>query len=267
MKVLVIGTGHMGGPYAQAMSRSDLLKNNQLFIYDRNHDKLTSLEKKGNLKSHLSLASCLPLAEIVFIAVKPHQTTDLFDEMRPYINPEQIFVSIMAGVKLLSIANGLGVKKIVRAMPNLPAKVGIGMTTFTATEAVPREELKVIEDLIDMTGRSFYVENEELIDASTAISGSGPAYVFYFIQALMEAALEMGFTEKESALLVSQTFKGAVELYTRSQLSTKEWIKQVCTKGGTTEAAVNKMRTEKIDKHIKQAAHVALNRAKELGSV
>src|SRR5699024_3414217 len=118
--------------------------------------------------------------------------------MRPHINTNKIFISIMAGVKLTTLSSGLGVSKVVRAMPNLPAKLREGMTIFTATETVSAAELKVIENLIDMTGRSFYVEEERLIDASTAISGSGPAYVFYFMQALLEAGEEMGFSQEES---------------------------------------------------------------------
>ncbi len=265
MKVLLIGTGHMGAPYAQAMSKSPLLKDSALYIYDRNTHKLLELEKKGNLKSHSSLADCLPHADIIFIAVKPHQIEDLFGEMRPHINTNQIFISIMAGVKLTTLSSGLGVSKVVRAMPNLPAKLREGMTIFTATETVSAAELKVIENLIDMTGRSFYVEEERLIDASTAISGSGPAYVFYFMQALLEAGEEMGFSQEESILLVSQTFQGTVKLFNRSNHSAESWIKRVAPQGGTTEAAIRMMNEREVNKHIKEAAFAAFKRAKELG--
>src|SRR5690606_22449975 len=105
----------------------------------------------------------------------------------------QLFVSIMAGVTIDTIKQGLGVGKIVRAMPNLPALVGLGMTTFTASEHVSRLELAAVERLLDTTGRSLKLSSESEIDASTGISGSGPAYIFYFMQALMDAALKMGF--------------------------------------------------------------------------
>lgn len=265
MKVLVIGIGNMGGPYAQAMSNSELLKENQLWIYDRNEHKLIDLEKAGNLKAHLTLETCLPHSDIVFIAVKPHQTKGLFEEIKDFIQPHQIFVSIMAGVQLDTLSKGLGVPKIVRVMPNLPAKIGKGMTTFTATEAVSPSELKIIEDLIDMTGRSIPVEKEELIDASTAISGSGPAYVFYFMQAMIEAGMEMGFTDKESLLLVEQTFEGSVQLFRNAADSTATWINRVSSKGGTTEAAINKMKENKVKNQIKEAVFAAFKRAEELG--
>lgn len=265
MRVLLIGTGHMGAPYAQAMSNSPLLKDSELYIYDRNTHKLLELEKKGNLKSQSALADCLPHSDIIFIAVKPHQIDSLFQEMQPHINGNQIFVSIMAGVKLSTLSKGLGSTKVVRAMPNLPAKLKEGMTTFTATEAVSTAELKIIENLIDMTGRSFQVDSERLIDASTAISGSGPAYVFYFMQAMLEAGEEMGLTRKESILLVSQTFRGTIELFNQADRSAAAWMERVCTKGGTTEAAIQSMNKRKIKENIKEAVFAAFERAEELG--
>lgn len=266
MKVLFIGIGHIGAPFALAMSKSALLENNELLIYDHNVEKSTALEKKGPLKACAKLSVCLPQVDIVFIAVKPQQAEVLFENIRPHLNKKQIVVSIMAGVRLETLAAGLGIDKIVRAMPNLPAQLKEGMTTFTSTEAINGAELKIIENLIDTTGRSFYVDNEELIDAGTAISGSGPAYVFYFMQAIKEAAKEMGFTEQESALLVSQTFKGTIALYNQSEFTAQTWIEKVSTKGGTTEAAINFLEGNKVKSLIKKATSSAFERAKELGS-
>ena len=115
------------------------------------------------------------------------------------------------------------------------------------------------------TGKTVYVENERFIDATTAISGSGPAYVYYFMQAMMEAAKEMGFTASEAELLVSQTFRGAVDLYNKSDLTCQEWIDRVSSKGGTTEAAVKAFKKHKVHDDIVRGAKAALSRAIELG--
>ena len=174
-------------------------------------------------------------------------------------------VSIMAGVTIQKIQDNLGIQKVIRAMPNLPAQVGKGVTSYTESKEVSRVELLMIRNLLDTTGESIRVENEKFIDASTGISGSGPAYVFYFMQAMMEAALKMGFSKNDSKILVSQTFEGAVELFNQSDLSPNSWMKRVASKGGTTRAALDSMEDNNVKELIKEAAYAAFDRAVELG--
>lgn len=150
-------------------------------------------------------------------------------------------------------------------MPNLPAKVSKGVTSFTETDAVSKIEQVAIRNLLDSTGVTVHVENETFINKSTGISGSGPAYVFYFIQSMQEAALKMGFSKNDSKLLVSHTFEGAVELFTQSDLLAEEWIERVASKGGTTEAAIESMEDNNVNQLIKEAAYAAFERAVELG--
>jgi pyrroline-5-carboxylate reductase len=150
-------------------------------------------------------------------------------------------------------------------MPNLPAKVGLGLTSYVASSEVSRIELLTVESLLNTTGKSILVSNESLIDASTGISGSGPAYVFYFMQSMMEAALQMGFSENDSKVLVSQTFTGAIELFNQSNLSPNSWMEKVASKGGTTQAALDSMDDNNVNELIKEAAFAAFSRAVELG--
>jgi pyrroline-5-carboxylate reductase len=150
-------------------------------------------------------------------------------------------------------------------MPNLPAKVGLGLTSYVSSPEVSRIELLTVESLLNTTGKSIRVNNENLIDASTGISGSGPAYVFYFMQSMMEAALQMGFSTNESKLLVSQTFTGAIELFNQSNLSPNSWMEKVASKGGTTQAALDSMDGNNVNELIKEAAFAAFTRAVELG--
>lgn len=265
MKVLVIGAGNMGLTYSYGISRSSLLNQHNLMIYDKSKDLVTSLQKIEKFDTYDKMEDCLPQADVVFIAVKPFHCEALFNEMKPMVNKDQVFVSIMAGVTIESIQDQLNVSKVVRAMPNLPAQVGKGVTSYTESKEVTRLELLMIKNLLDTTGESIRVDNQNFIDASTGISGSGPAYVFYFMQSMLEAALKMGFSKNDSKVLVSQTFLGAVELFDQFDLSPETWMDKVASKGGTTRAALDSMEDNNVKELIKEAAYAAFDRAVELG--
>lgn len=265
MRVLVIGAGNMGLTYAQGMAKSSLLNRHNLMIYDKSPELIVSLSKVNHFDVYDDIEECLPKADVVFLAVKPYHCEELFKEVKSLMNKDQIVVSIMAGVTIKTIQEGLGLEKVVRAMPNLPAQVGKGVTSYTASRDVSRIELLMVRNLLDTTGESIKVENENYIDASTGISGSGPAYVFYFMQSMLEAALKMGFSKNDSKILVSQTFEGAVELFNQSDLSPETWMERVASKGGTTRAALDSMEDNNVKELIKDAAYAAFDRAVELG--
>lgn len=265
MKVLMIGGGNMGFTYGEAISKSKTLMSEKLMIVDNSKAKQKELEKIPTFDVYDRLDETVPVADVIFLAVKPYNAEDLFGIMRPLMGEGQIVISLMAGVTIEAIQEGLGVEKVVRAMPNLPASVGIGMTTFTASEEVSRLELATVEKLLDTTGRSVRLDTENDIDASTGISGSGPAYIFYFMQSMIDAALDMGFSKHDSRVLVGQTFAGAVELFNSSTLSPDAWMDRVASKGGTTRAALDSMEDNNVDNLIKEAAYAAFNRAVELG--
>jgi pyrroline-5-carboxylate reductase len=265
MKVLILGAGNMGLTFAEGMAKSPLLNRRKLMIFDVSREKFFSLKKEPLFDVYEKLDECLPTADIVLVAVKPYHSEELFEKMKPMVHKDQVFVSLMAGVKIETIQEGLGVKKVIRTMPNLPAKVGKGVTSYTEAKEVSRVELLMVRNLLDTTGESIHVKNEKFIDASTGISGSGPAYVFYFMQSMMEAALKMGFSENDSKVLVSNTFEGAVELFNRSDLSPNSWMEMVASKGGTTRAALDSMEDNNVKEQIKEAAYAAFDRAVELG--
>ena len=265
MKVLVIGAGNMGLTYAEGMSKSKLLKKKNIMVLDKSDEKLEELHQISHFDAFNELKDCVPKADIIFVAVKPHHAEELFKKINPLVTKDKIIISIMAGVTLGVIKDLSGVRKVIRAMPNLPAKVGLGLTSYVSSPEVSRIELLTVESLLNTTGKSIRVNNENLIDASTGISGSGPAYVFYFMQSMMEAALQMGFSTNESKLLVSQTFTGAIELFNQSNLSPNSWMEKVASKGGTTQAALDSMDGNNVNELIKEAAFAAFTRAVELG--
>ncbi|AUC80067.1 pyrroline-5-carboxylate reductase [Nonlabens sp. MB-3u-79] len=265
MKVLVIGAGNMGFTYSEGMANSPLLSKQKLRIYDTDPNKIKTLNEDGRFNVYSKLEDCLPKSDIVFIAVKPYHCEALFNEMKSMINEGQLFVSLMAGVTIETIQNQLGVQKVVRTMPNLPAQVGKGVTSYTESEEVSRVELLMVRNLIETTGVSIHVGTENFIDASTGISGSGPAYVFYFMQSMLDAALKMGFSDYDSKVLVVNTFEGAIELFNQSNISPESWIDKVASKGGTTRAAIDSMEDNNVNELIKEAAYAAFDRAVELG--
>jgi pyrroline-5-carboxylate reductase len=265
MKVLVIGVGNMGMTYAEGMSNSVYLNRRNIMVYDISRDIQQELEDFPKFDVFDDLEACMPIADVVFLAVKPYHSEELFATLKPMVKQDQIFVSLMAGVTLDTMIQALGVKKVVRAMPNLPAKIGKGVTSFTESEDVSRVELIMIRNLLDTTGYAIHVATEKFIDASTGISGSGPAYVFYFMQSMMEAASKMGFSLHDSKVLVSHTFEGAVSLFNESDLTPNMWMKRVASKGGTTEAALDSLEDNNVKELIKEAAYAAFTRATEIG--
>ena len=266
MKILIIGGGNMGLTYARSFLRSHITSEEDMMILEKSPEKAVELAKLNVGSVFGTAEECLGRADLIILAVKPQDAPQLFSVLRPLTEPQQVFLSIMAGVKIETISEGLGVNKIIRAMPNLPAQIGMGMTAYTASEEVTRIELVMVQNLLNTTGKAIYVAKEEAIDATTAISGSGPAYVFYFMDALMSAARSMGFSESEAELLVSQTFRGTVELYNKSNLSCEEWIAKVSSRGGTTEAAMRTYQGTAVYDDIIAGANAALDRAIELGS-
>lgn len=265
MNILIIGGGNMGVTYARAFINSHVVNQDQLAILEKDKDNRLENLRKLNLARIYSNPSCVQDADLIILSVKPQDAPSLFEQIKPFIEPNQVVLSIMAGIKISAIQESLKVHKIIRAMPNLPAQIGSGMTAFTTTEEVSRFEIGAIQNLLATTGKTLNVSKEPLIDAVTAISGSGPAYIYYFMDAMISAATEMGIIHSEAELLVKQTFRGALLLFQQNSYDCKEWIQKVASKGGTTEAAIQKFNQSDLHQIIVDGAKAALQRAEELG--
>ena len=265
MNILIIGGGTMGVTYARAFLRAHVATRQSLSFLEKSPARAEDLAVENIGQVYSRPERCLPEADLVILAVKPQDSADLLAWLQPSVAAGQLFMSIMAGITMQRLMDSLGTDKIVRAMPNLPAQIGMGMTAFTATPAVTRLELSAVQNLLSTTGKTLYVEEEARLDAVTAISGTGPAYVFYFMEAMMQAARGMGFSPAEAELLVSQTFQGTSELYGKTESTPAEWIARVASKGGTTEAAIRSYDAAGLAESIAQGAKAALDRAIELG--
>lgn len=263
---MIMGFGNMGKTYASSFISSRFIKPEDIHVLVRNSTVVPN--EYGIPKANFTSVPTEKISEfdIIILAVKPQDFESLASKVKPFVKQNQILFSVMAGVTIATLEKQLMCSKIVRSMPNIPTQIGKGMTVFSASASVDRKELFIIQNLINTTGKSIYVEKEKLIDAATAISGSGPAYVFFFMNAMIKAAEDLGFTQSEAELLVNQTFMGSVDLQNSSSLSNEEWIKKVASKGGTTEQALNIFDKNSVKDAIVEAVNAANDRALELGS-
>ncbi|MEC4116466.1 pyrroline-5-carboxylate reductase [Myroides phaeus] len=266
MKIAIIGMGNMGSTFANGFINSRFILPEDVLIYTRSQRVANDSRNIHQLSYRYVLDSELSNRDIVIIAVKPQDFNQLALNLKPFLKPEQIVVSVMAGISIEGIKEKLGITKVVRSMPNLPTQIGKGMTVFTASEELDRKELFIIQNLINTTGKSVYVAEENKIDAATAVSGSGPAYVFYFMQAMIQSALDFGFELSQAELLVKQTISGALGLYESNSLSTQDWIAKVSSKGGTTEKAIAFFNQCDLEKSLIEGINKAKEQSEYLGN-
>lgn len=265
MNILIAGAGNMGKTYAKSLLASYFTAPANLYLLDVKQVSESFLKDVPATNLSVTADKNLSSADIILLAVKPQDFETLAEQIKPFLHQEQLILSIMAGVTISTLTHKLQTPKVVRAMPNLPAQIGMGMTVFTCTPAVDRKELFIIQNLLNATGKSIYVEEEGLLNAATAVSGSGPAYVYYFMQAMIDKAVEMGFSKAEAEIMVNQTFMGAVHLHNQYDLTCHEWINRVASKGGTTEAALQSFTKNYLQPHISEGLEAALQRAVQLG--
>ena len=265
MNILIIGGGNMGATYAQSFLRSHVTAEATMCILERDAAKAAELATRKIGRVTADAAAAVPEADLIVLAVKPQDAAALFATLRPLVHDRQVVLSIMAGITVGRIQRGLALDKVVRAMPNLPAQVHEGTTAYTASPGVTRLELAMVQNLLATTGKHIYVEREGMLDAATAVSGSGPAYVFYFMRAMMAHAERLGFSASEAELLVLQTFAGAISLYQANDLDCEAWIARVSSKGGTTEAAMSSFDAARLGDGIAEGLQAAFERAVALG--
>ena len=206
----------------------------------------------------------LAAVQMAVWAVKPQTFAVAAAEAGAHLK-QALHLSVAAGIRSDSIATWLGSQRIVRAMPNTPALVGQGMTALYARPAVSDLERAGVESVVRTTGECLWLTEEKQLDAVTALSGSGPAYVFYFIEAMAQAGIEMGLPAEQALHLAKATFTGASALAQNSSEPPQVLRERVTSKGGTTYAALTAMERAQVGLHFKQALHAAQTRAVELG--
>jgi pyrroline-5-carboxylate reductase len=223
----------------------------------------TRLEHDFGIAAQAEAGPALARCEVVVWAVKPQTFAQAAAPVRGFA-ADALHLSVAAGIPSESIARWLGTQRVVRAMPNTPALVGQGMTGLFAREAVDSAGRKLVEQVLAATGELLWVETEDALDAVTAVSGSGPAYVFYFIEAMTEAGVELGLSPDQAHRLAVGTFVGASTLASDATDAPSVLRQRVTSKGGTTYAAITSMEGADIKAKFKDAIRAAHHRAGEL---
>lgn len=262
VQVAFIGGGNMASAIIGGLARQGM-PGAQIHVVDPHAEKLQELQRDFGVQTHESVHSC-PAVDVVVWAVKPQ----IFKEAAlaaPAQLQAALHVSVAAGIGSDSIAQWLRTERIVRSMPNTPALIGQGAMGLFARAAVSAEERQLVQQLLQSTGLLQWVEQEALLDAVTAISGSGPAYVFYFLEVLEKAGQEMGLSAAQAKELAIATFQGAASLAQASSDSAAQLREKVTSKGGTTHAAIQTLEAAHTREVFAKAVFAAQHRAQELG--
>ena len=263
MNICFIGGGNMATALIGGLLGKGFAAR-QISVVEINADSRAQLQRNFAVRAVETVAECIADSQIIILAVKPQQMREVATQLAPLLTG-QLLISIAAGIRAAELARWLGTQKIVRAMPNTPALIRSGMSGIYALPAVSDTQRAEAQNILAAAGETLWVRDEEMLDAVTAISGSGPAYVFYFIEALQRAARELGFNAEEARRLSLETFLGASKLAASSEEDAGTLRARVTSKNGTTERALASMDANRIAEHILQAVKAAETRAREMG--
>lgn len=265
MRVGFIGGGVMAEAMLGGALASGLCAPGDAAVGEPIETRRGELTARYGVAAHERNAAAAESAEFVVVAVKPQQIGGVYADLRAALRPEQTVLSIAAGIPMRALADGLGHSRIIRAMPNTPAQIGAGVSVWTATPETPEDALKSAASLLATLGREIRVESEDYLDIATALSGSGPAYVFAFIEALTEAGALLGMARETARTLAVETTAGAAALARESGESPAVLRERVTSPGGTTAAALRELERGGFRTAVTDAVSAAFRRARELG--
>ena len=266
MNISFIGGGNMARAIIGGLKNNDF-DMTTITVIDPDEEKRKQLAAEFNVQVSDSYVENdnIKLNHVIVLAVKPQQMKEVCTQLSHKIST-QLIISIAAGIRTVDISRWLGnYPSIVRVMPNTPAQIQAGVSALFALPKVTQAQQSQASTILDAVGMTLWLNDEAKMDAVTAISGSGPAYVFYLIEALQDAAISLGMTAEESSMLAVQTFAGASLLASQSKTDIQTLRAQVTSKGGTTEQGILALESANIKNIILAAAKAAANKSKSLG--
>lgn len=264
MNITFIGGGNMASALIGGLLKRGFAPSH-IRVAEISADACKRLQQDFGVHASSDLTQALHNAEVIMLATKPQQMHELALQLKPLLNG-QLIISIAAGIRAHDLARWLGTQNIVRAMPNTPALILSGITGLYPLAAVSAAHRHDAETIMNAVGSTLWLQEESMMDAVTAVSGSGPAYVFYFIEAMQAAAQELGFNAQDARKLVLDTFSGASKLAASSSEDAATLRARVTSKNGTTERALLSMEQNQVKQHIIKAVHAAANRSREMGA-
>lgn len=265
MTVSFIGGGVMGEAMMKGLISQRLVEPQQIIVADPREDRGAELSERYGIRYTRDNEEAADAANILVLSIKPQVFDLVLPTVRRGAHSASLVLSILAGVRIERIANGLANASVVRAMPNTPAQIGQGITVWTATPEVRPRELEQARKLLGALGEELYMDNEQYLDMATALSGSGPSYVFLFMEALIDAGVHMGFSRRDAEKLVLQTMRGSVEYAAASGLHPAQLRNQVTSPGGTSAEALYHMEKGGLRTVVSRAVWAAYQRSSALG--
>ncbi|WP_066175501.1 pyrroline-5-carboxylate reductase ProI [Bacillus marinisedimentorum] len=265
-KVSVLGAGSMAEALISGFLAKDLYEPQQLMAANRsNSDRLSELTRLYGIQTTHDRETLMKDADILILAVKPKDTASALETIKPYIKPHQLVISVLAGVHTETIADLLGkAVPVVRAMPNTSAAIGMSATAIAPGEHAEIRHVLTAEKLFESVGLVSIVSEHDM-DAVTGLSGSGPAYVYYLVEAMEKAAEKIGLEQKVGKDLILQTIIGAAEMLKTSPKHPSQLRKEVTSPGGTTQAGLEVLEAQKYQEAMIECIKAAANRATVMG--
>src|SRR5512135_2116247 len=263
-KIAFIGPGVMAEAMIAGLLRQKLAKPENLTAAGPRPERGEELHTKYSIRTATDNSAAVAQADVVVLSVKPQRLTDVMKGLR-HIRPEALVLSIVAGASIKKIGAWLKHKAIVRSMPNTPGQIGQGITVWTASPEASEEQREMAKQILGALGEQVFVEDEGYLDMATALSGTGPAYVFLFTEALIDAGVHMGFPRRISEQLVLQTIKGSAAFYEQAERHPAALRNQVTSPGGTSAEALYYLEKAGFRTAISRAVWAAYQRSLELG--
>ncbi len=265
MKICFIGGGNMGEAIVKSLLAKGLAKPDDITASDLSEARRDILKKKYHVKTVTNNKQAVSGAEVVVLAIKPQELTKVLAELKGLLE-KRLVLSIIAGATIETLEDGLGHSVIVRAMPNMPAQIGEGMTVWTTTADVNQKQKDMAQSILAAMGKEIYVSGEKYIDMATAVSGSGPAYIFLIIEALVDAGVHIGMPRDMAEKLVIQTVLGSTKSLEVMGKHPAELKNMVTSPGGTTSEGLLQLETGGLRSLLLKAVIAAYNKSKALGA-
>jgi len=263
MKIAFIGGGTMGEVMVKCLVDQKVVSPQDIVVSDVNELRREVLAREYKVKTSADSKRAVENADVVVLAIKPGDLTEVMEAIKDSLH-EQAVLSIVAGASLATLTEGLGCSNVIRAMPNMPAQIGQGMTVWAATPELSKEHKKIARSILSALGKEIYFTDEEYVTMATALSGSGPAYVFLFIEVLTDAGVNIGLSCKVAKELAIQTILGSAEMVQKSGKHPAELRNMVTSPGGTTAAALAQLEKGGFRSSILEAVAAAHEKARQL---
>lgn len=263
-KIAFIGPGVMAEAMIAGLLRKKLARPENITASGPREERGTELSKKYKIRTSTDNASSASQADVVVLSVKPQRLSDVMKGLHK-IRPDALVLSIVAGASIQKISKALKHQVVVRSMPNTPGQIGEGITVWTASAKTSKEQQEMARSILGALGEEVFVEDESYLDMATALSGTGPAYIFLFTEALIDAGVHMGFPRRIAEQLVLQTIKGSVSYYHQAERHPATLRNQVTSPGGTSAEALYYLEKAGFRTAISRAVWAAYQRSLELG--